>query len=72
MTFNNLTQMQYERLLNTLARALHTQRRFVTLCGQIPLDGGKVAYSVKLRGFGYRVTLCGESVVEVAREVKAI
>lgn len=70
--FNDLTQMQYDRLLNTLARALQTQRRFVTLCGNIPLDGGKGAYIVKLRGFCYRVTLCGEKVVEVAREVKAI
>lgn len=68
----NLTQTQYERLLNTFARALQTQRRFVTLCGNIPLDNGKMAYIVKLRGYCYRVTLCGESVVEVAREVKAI
>lgn len=72
MTFNHLTQIDYDRLLNILARALHTQRRFVTPCGKLPLDGDKVAYSVKLRGFGYRVTLCGENVVEVAREVKAI
>lgn len=69
---NSMSQIEYDRLMNTLSRALRTQRRFVTLCGKIPLDDGKVAYSVKLRGFGYRVTLRGESVVEVAREVKAI
>lgn len=69
MTANNLTQVQYNRLINTLARVLQTQRRFFTLLRIIPLEEDKTAYSVSLRGFRYIVTLSGNKVAEVAREI---
>lgn len=67
-----MTQLQYERLLNNLARALRTQRRFITLVRSVPLDNGDMAHSVNLRGYYYIVTLRGDMVVEVAREIKAV
>ena len=67
-----MTQLQYERLLSNLARALSTQRRFITLVRSVQLDNGDMAHSVNLRGYYYCVTLRGDKVVEVAREIKAV
>lgn len=67
-----MTQLQYERLLSKLARALSTQRRYVVLVRSVPLDNGDMAHSVNLRGYRYRVTLRGDEVVEVARETREI
>lgn len=67
-----MTQLQYERLLSNLARALSTQRRYVVLVRSVPLDNGDMAHSVNLRGYYYRVTLRCDKVVEVAREIKAV
>lgn len=67
-----MTQLQYERLLSNLARALSTQRRYVVLVRSVPLNNGDMAHSVNLRGYYYRVTLRGDKVVEVAREIKAV
>ena len=67
-----MTQFQYDKLMNMLARALRTQRRFIELVRSVPLDNGNTAHSVKVRGYRYRVTLRGDEVVEVAREIMAV
>ena len=64
----HMTQIEYERLMNTLARTLGTWRRYIRLVRSVPLGGGCVAYSVNWHGFYYRITLCGDTVKEVARE----
>ena len=63
-----MTQVGYDRLMNTLARTLGTWRRYIRLVRSLPLGGGRVAHTVKWRGFCYRITLCGNTVMEVARE----
>lgn len=67
-----MTQIEYERLLSTLAKALSTQRRYVRLVRSVPLTNGNTAHSVDLRGYRYCVTLCGDKIIEVAREIKAV
>lgn len=67
-----MTQIQYERLLSNLAKALHTQRRYVVLVRSVTLENGDIAHSVNLRGCYYCVTLRGDKIIEVAREVKAV
>lgn len=63
-----MTQFEYDKLMNTLARALRTQRRFIELL--VPLLDGKTAYFVKFRGFyRYCVTLRGYELVELARSI---
>ena len=64
----HMTQIEYERLMNTLARTLGTWRRYIRLVRSVPLGGGCVAHSVNWHGFYYRITLCGDTVKEVARE----
>lgn len=67
-----MAKTDYERLLCTLAKALQTQRRFIVLICETPLDGNKTAYSVKVHGFGYRVTMNGKCVTEISRETVAV
>ena len=67
-----MTQFQYDKLMNMLAWTLRTQRRFIELVRSVPLDNGDTAHSVKVRGYRYRVTLRGDEVVEVAREIMAV
>lgn len=67
-----MTQIQYGRLLNNLAKALHTQRRYVVLVRSVALENGDMAHSVNLRGCYYCVTLRGDETIEVAREIKAV
>ena len=67
-----MTQYQYLHLLSNLARAVHTQRRYIELVRSVPLENGDTTHSVKVRGYRYRVTLRGDEVVEVAREIMAV
>ena len=67
-----MTQYQYDKLMNTLARAVQTQRRYIELVRSVPLENGDTAHSVKVRGYRYRVTLRGDEVVDVAREIMAV
>ena len=65
-----MTQIEYDKLMNTLARALRTQRRFIELLRSVPLSDGKTAYLVKFRGFyRYCVTLRGYDFIELARSI---
>ncbi len=67
-----MTQFEYERLLNTLAKALTTHRRYIQLVHSVPLANGNIAHSVNLRGYRYCVTLCGDKIIEVARGIAVI
>ena len=65
-----MTQIEYDKLMNALARAIHTQRRFIELLRSAPLSDSKTAYFVKLRGFyRYRIILRDYELVEVARSI---
>lgn len=49
-----LTQKEYERLLNNLAGAIQTQRRFIEIEDVIRrTDGSRVCYRVKRKGVYY-------------------
>lgn len=67
-----MTQFQYDKLMNTLAKALQTQRRFIKLVAYYSMADGAMAYTVNLRGYFYRVILRGYNIVQVAREIKAV
>lgn len=67
-----MTQFEYERLLSTLAKALSTQRRYVRLVRSVELSDGNTAHIVDLRAYRYCVTLRGDKIIEVAREISAV
>lgn len=50
---NGLTQNEYERLLNGLAGAIQTQRRFIEIISAERASNGCMRYKVKRQGSYY-------------------
>ncbi|MCM1437644.1 MAG: hypothetical protein NC131_00330 [Roseburia sp.] len=48
-----MSQVEYERLLNGLAGAIRTQRRFITIIGIERVNNAVTRYKVKLKGTYY-------------------
>jgi len=66
----DMTQFEYVRLENMVARALHTQRRLIRIDTATPLPSGNADLRVIYRsGFVYRIITDGVRVFAVAREV---
>ncbi len=66
-----MTQFEYVRLESMVARALHTQRRLITIDKAMPLSDGNADLRVIMRGgFVYRLVTDGTQVFTVAREVR--
>lgn len=47
---NSLTQTQYENLYKSVARALHTLRKFITIESVTRYENGKTVLKVKRKG----------------------
>lgn len=66
----DMTQFEYMRLENMVARALHTQRRLLRIDTAMLLPSGNADLRVVLRGgFVYRLITDGVEISAVAREV---
>lgn len=50
---NGLTQTEYERLLNRLAEAIQTQRRFITILSAERVNSVSTRYTVKCKSSYY-------------------
>lgn len=67
----DMTQFEFARLASTVARALHTHKRLITIDTAKPLPSGNADLRVIMRGgFVYRLITDGTQVFAVAREVK--
>ncbi len=66
-----MTQIEYTRLENMVARALQTQRRCIRIDSATPLSDGIYNLRVIYRGlFPYRLITDGTTVFKITREVR--
>ena len=47
---NRLSQTQYDNLYKSVARALHTLRKFITIESATRFENGKIVFKVKRKG----------------------
>lgn len=67
----DMSQLEYLRLENMIARTLRTHKRLITIDTAMPLPSGNADLRVIMRGgFVYRLITDGTQVFAVAREVK--
>lgn len=68
---NSLTQIQYDSLYKSVARALHTLRKFITIESITRHENGKTVLKVKRKGFYYPyvLTMRDGSFMQVAVQI---
>lgn len=67
----NITQIQYFKLLNLLAKAIGTKRGFIEILGKKELSNGQTVYRVKSKGgYYHHITFIDNVLIYTAREIQ--